>query len=102
VDPRLRGGTGQTNRVSDVTTGGPPLTRGNRKAVDHVSVCRRWTPAYAGEPARHGCIQRRWQVDPRLRGGTGLPCYIGLSVAGGPPLTRGNRASVLHRVIRCG
>gem|GEM_PF-5639579 len=102
VDPRLRGGTPKALLTRAKRPGGPPLTRGNHTTETISAGCRRWTPAYAGEPRYERTMERLREVDPRLRGGTGDISLADLPKRGGPPLTRGNPDALLMGALQYG
>ena len=96
VDPRSRGGARREVTRRDVERGGPPLTRGSRRARLLPHVRPGWTPAHAGEPLRTSSISSGCGVDPRSRGGAWRFDWIGVAVTGGPPLTRGSLNGTLE------
>jgi len=93
VDPRSRGGTRSVCSASTCRTGGSPLTRGNLAAAHGLDIASGWIPAHAGEPGFGTMRFGRRRVDPRSRGGTRPSRRPSRELAGGSPLTRGNRAS---------
>src|SRR5690606_31816426 len=73
-----------------MSSGGPPLTRGNRDDSHRLCLLLGWTPAHAGEPRAVDQRVLLSQVDPRSRGGTNSGPFSRSFASGGPPLTRGN------------
>ena len=90
VYPRVCGGT--TTDIGDATWGGglSPRVRGNLQGAVHRQAEKRSIPACAGEPRYRLRRQLRFQVYPRVCGGTALDQAIDGLICGLSPRVRGN------------
>ena len=98
VYPRVCGGTGQSARCENCSTGLSPRVRGNPGPACPPIHARRSIPACAGEPLRRlHCGAQRW-VYPRVCGGT---CWARSKMASSTGLSPRVRGNLVRSVCGC-
>ena len=91
VYPRVCGGTHPPHPPHPGIRGLSPRMRGNRRQMERRRLEQRSIPAYAGEPPRRKAPRTRYEVYPRVCGGTAQSQRGGILAYGLSPRMRGNR-----------
>ena len=94
VDPRERGGAGNTEGVASTPSGRSPRTRGSRRSRCPNPIPVGSIPANAGEPGGVDPVSLTRKVDPRERGGAFDRLTLAYGSEGRSPRTRGSRGVI--------
>ena len=96
VHPRIRGERETLLRITDLSDGSSPHTRGTRMRSKPGRISRRFIPAYAGNAHADQRGRHVHAVHPRIRGERDAGTGVGTGATGSSPHTRGTL--VIHAV----
>ena len=101
VHPRVHGEHAGVRQSGHSTTGSSPRTRGTPPRTGRGTAPWRFIPAYTGNTHEVAKSRRIFAVHPRVHGEHGGAGKDALPSSGSSPRTRGTRAVVVKRHLRC-